>query len=469
MLHASLGQLLLRQERYAQAINELTAALDARPGNAGWLASRAEAHEHSGAIFKAVEDAAGAVIAEPANAGNAALLARLLQRSGRHDEAVVSWAEAIRLDGNQVTYYEGLAHSMWIKGNLEAAIEIYDKLRETYPESESYYVLIAEIHMQRQQPADAAAICKAAIDRGIKTAVVYRSYGNAMLLLGDKAKASELFRGGLATAPKDGYLLHMLATASGEPTDRAPEDYIRAVFDGRADTYEAGALFKLGIRSPGLIRREILRIRPKLDPSRPAAHKLSAVLDIGCGTGLTGALTYDLTAYLKGVDLSRNIVRYAQIKGIYHEIEISDIVAGMNSDPRLYECIVAGDVLCYLGEPQAGLRGGVQAHAAQRPVRVQPRGRSGIMARGSRRRHQQGGLSAPGNGALRPRPGLCRAGRQGRRFRDRAGVAGGSQLRERRRPAGLRHQLASSAQLTPRKTPADLGSMSAGAPRFFDA
>jgi predicted TPR repeat methyltransferase len=350
LLHASLGQLLLRQERYAQAINELTAALDARPGNAGWLASRAEAHEHSGAIFKAIDDAASAVIAEPKSAPHAALLARLLQRSGRHDEAVVSWAEAIRLDGEQITYYEGLAHSMWVKGNPEAALEIYDKLNSSYPENETYYVLIAELHMQTQKPAEAGAICKAAIERGLKTAVIYRAYGNAMLASGDKAKASELFRAGLAIAPQDGYLSHMLATASGAPSDRAPEDYIRAVFDSRADTYEAAALFKLGVRSPGLIRREILRIRPKLDPSRPAAHKLSAILDLGCGTGLIGALTYDLAAYVKGVDLSRNIVRYAQLKGIYHEVEISDIVASMNSDPRLYECILAGDVLCYLGD-----------------------------------------------------------------------------------------------------------------------
>jgi predicted TPR repeat methyltransferase len=349
-LHASLGQLLLRQERYAQAINELTAALDARPENAGWLASRAEAHEHSGAIFKAVEDAASAVLVEPKNAEHAALLARVLQRSGKHDEAVLSWAEAIRLDGEKLAYYEGLAHAMWVKGSLDSAVEIYEKLRTSFPETESYYVLAAELHMQLAKPELAAAVCQAAIDRGVKTAFVYRAYGNAMLMARDKVKASELFRSGLAIAPKDGYLIHMLAVASGENPERAPEDYIRAVFDARADTYESSALFRLGVRVPGLFRREILRIRPKLDPSRPAAHKLSAILDLGCGTGLIGALTYDLTAYLKGVDLSRNIVRYAQLKGIYHEIEIADIVASMNSDPRLYECILAGDVLCYLGD-----------------------------------------------------------------------------------------------------------------------
>jgi predicted TPR repeat methyltransferase len=211
-------------------------------------------------------------------------------------------------------------------------------------------VLVAEIQMQLGKPELAAAVCQAALDRGLKTAYVYRAYGNAMLMTGDKAKASALFRGGLAIAPTDGYLIHMLAVASGENPERAPEDYIRAVFDARADTYETSALFRLGVRTPGLIRREMLRIRPKLDPSRPAAHKLSAILDLGCGTGLLGALTYDLTAYLKGVDLSRNIVRYAQLKGIYHEIEISDVVASMNSDPRLYECILAGDVLAYLGD-----------------------------------------------------------------------------------------------------------------------
>jgi predicted TPR repeat methyltransferase len=349
-LHASLGQLLLRQERYAQAINELTAALDARPDNAAWLASRAEAHEHSGSIFKAVEDAASAVLAEPKSAEHAALLARVLQRSGRHDEAVLSWAEAIRLDGEKLAYYEGLAHAMWIKGSLDSAVEIYEKLLAAYPENESYYVLISELQMQLRKPELAAAVCQAALDRDLKTAYIYRSYGNAMLVTGDKAKATESFRKGLAISPKDGYLIHMLAVASGENPERAPEDYVRAVFDARSDTYEASALFRLGVRVPGLIRREILRIRPKLDPTRPAAHKLSAVLDLGCGSGLVGALTYDLTAYLKGVDLSRNIVRYAQLKNIYHEVEISDIIASMNADPRLYECIVAGDTLCYLGD-----------------------------------------------------------------------------------------------------------------------
>jgi predicted TPR repeat methyltransferase len=352
--HASLGQLLLRQERYAQAVNELTAALEAKPDTAAWLASRAEANEHLGAVYKAVDDAAAAVVASPKTAEYAALLARLLQRAGRHDEAVMSYAEAIRLDDSKLEYYEGLARALWIKGSLPAAVELFDKLRQANPDDESNYMLVAEIQMQDKQPAKAAEVCQAALDHGIKTALIYRAYGHAKLLMGDRAKAGELFKAGLALAPKDGYLLHMLAnvsdTAREEVGARAPEDYVRAVFDSRADTYEMAALFKLGIRAPGLIRREMLRIRPKLDPSRPAAHKLSAVLDLGCGTGLMGALAYDLTAYLKGVDLSRNMVRYAQIKGCYHELEVADLIASLNTDPRLYECITASDTVSYFGD-----------------------------------------------------------------------------------------------------------------------
>ena len=349
-LHASLGQLLLRQERYAQAVNELTAALDAKPDQPAWLASRAEANEHLGAVYKAVDDAAAAVMAAPTNAEHAGLLARLLQRAGRHDESVMSWAEAIRLDETKLEYYEGLARALWIKGSLAAAIELFDKLRLADPSNEGNYMLLAEIYMQDKQPAKAAEICQAAVDQGLKTALIYRAYGHAKLLLGDRATAGELFRAGLALAPKDGYLLHMLSIVGDEPSARAPEDYVRAVFDSRADTYEMAALFKLGIRAPGLMRRELLRIRPKLDPSRPGAHKLSAVLDLGCGSGLVGALTYDMTAYLKGVDLSRNMVRYAQIKGIYHELEVADVIASLNTDPRLYECITAGDVISYFGD-----------------------------------------------------------------------------------------------------------------------
>ena len=39
-----------------------------------------------------------------------------------------------------------------------------------------------------------------------------------------------------------------MSVASGENPERAPEDYVRAVFDARADTYEASALFRLGVR-----------------------------------------------------------------------------------------------------------------------------------------------------------------------------------------------------------------------------
>jgi predicted TPR repeat methyltransferase len=349
-LHASLGQLLLRQERYAQAVNELTAALEARPNTAAWLASRAQALQHTGQVNKAVDDAAAAVMAEPTNAEYAVLLARLLLRSGHHDEAILSYSEAIRLDDSKFEYYKELAHAFWVKGNLSSALELYDKLRSIQPEDESLHTIVAELYMQEKQPAKAAEVCRAALARGLKGPYLYRAYGHAMLVAGDRAQAAELFRAGLAVDPKDGYLSHMLAVVTGENTARAPEDYVRAVFDSRADTYEAGALFKLGIRSPGLMRRELLRIRPKLDPSRPAAHKLSAVLDLGCGSGLVGALTYDLTAYVKGVDLSRNLIHYAQLKGIYHELEVADIVAAMTADPRLYECITAGDTLSYFGD-----------------------------------------------------------------------------------------------------------------------
>ncbi|HUA56564.1 MAG TPA: tetratricopeptide repeat protein [Candidatus Sulfotelmatobacter sp.] len=348
-LHASLGQLLLRQERYAQAVNELTAALETRPDNAAWLASRAEAQERIGAVTKAIEDATAAVIADPKQADYAVLLGRLMLRSGHHDEAVMCYSEAIRLDDSRREHYEGLAHAFWVKGNLAAAREIYDRLRLAFPESEGLQAVTAELYIQEKEPAKAAKVCQESIDRGMKSALLYRVHGHAMLLVGDRAKAADSFRKGLAIAPEDGYLLHMLAIVTGERSERAPEDYVRAIFDTRADTYETAALFKLGVRIPGLVRREILRIRPKLDPSRPAAHKLSAILDLGCGSGLTGSMVHDLTAYLKGVDLSRGLIRYAQLKSVYHEIEIADIVASMNADPRLYECITAGDSICYFG------------------------------------------------------------------------------------------------------------------------
>jgi predicted TPR repeat methyltransferase len=353
-LHASLGQLLLRQQRFAQAVAELDQAIALEPKNAPWLINRAKALEFSGDIARATMDVSDAVMIDPQNPAYAAHLGQLLLRGRKIDEAIVCFSEAIRLAPEEISYYRNLASAMRAAGHLDSAIEIYERLIEAEPAEQQSYISLAEIGSQLKQPELTDRVATKALANGVSTAEIYRIAGNAALLLKDKDRALALYREGLEKFPDDGALKHMVTASSEEESEHVPDVYVSTLFDSNAADYER-QIFEFRYRVPGLLRSELLRVRPKLNPDRPGAYKLSAVLDIGCGTGLTGIMAQDLTAYLKGVDLSPNMIAQAQSKYIYQELEIAEAVASMKADPRLYECVLAGGIMEYIGKADAAL------------------------------------------------------------------------------------------------------------------
>lgn len=353
-LHASLGQLLLRQQRFAQAIAELDQAVALEPKNAPWLVSRAKALEFAGDLPRATIDVSDAVMIDPTNAGYADHLGLLLLRGGKVDEAIMCFSEAIRLEPEEVGYYRHLADGMRGAGNLDAAIELYERLIDVDAADEQNYVTIASIAIQQHKPEIADRAATKALANGVTTAQIYRIAGNSALLLKDKDRALTIYREGLTKYPDDGALKHLATVSGDENSDRVPDVYVSSLFDSLAQDYDM-QIFGRRYRVPGLLRAELLRARPKLNPERPGAYKLSAALDIGCGTGLTGVMVQDLTAYLKGVDLSPKMIAKSQARYIYQELEVAEAVSSMKADPRLYECVVAAGVMEYIGKADVAL------------------------------------------------------------------------------------------------------------------
>src|SRR5207248_233908 len=75
------------------------------------------------------------------------------------------------------------------------------------------------------------------------------------------------------------------------------------------------------------------------------------VLDLGCGTGLCGALLRRWARTLVGVDLSPGMLEKARERGCYDRLEQGDLVAVMRTMPaRSFDLIVATDVLIYIGD-----------------------------------------------------------------------------------------------------------------------
>lgn len=357
-MHGSLGELLLRQQRYAQAAKELTQALEFAPDNPSWLAARARAEWHMGNLRQAMDDVSQAITLDPREAKYADLLGLLFMQYKEFDHAVVCFHEAVQREPEEVMYYQHLAEGFRAQGGTEAAIELYGRLIIARPDIEPLFAAYADLLNSLGRHQEAAGVLDEAVKAGHGSPAIFAIMIDALMRAGDKEAARSALTRARATHPNDPLLEFHATMLSGAMPSRQPEAMIRAMFSpSDAMEWEHTHLFTHWYRVPGLIRLELLAQRPMLDPDRPAPYRLASMLDLGCGTGLVGAAVQGLGVHMKGVDLSAPLVRFAHLKRCYNELEICDVMETLTGDPRLYEAVFAGDVLRHFGDLAPVMKG----------------------------------------------------------------------------------------------------------------
>jgi predicted TPR repeat methyltransferase len=78
---------------------------------------------------------------------------------------------------------------------------------------------------------------------------------------------------------------------------------------------------------------------------------LGSVLDLGCGTGLSGAAFRPFCDWLIGVDISPGMVEQARAKGLYDRLVVSDLLEFLASEAGAQNHLVlAADVFVYCSD-----------------------------------------------------------------------------------------------------------------------
>ena len=74
------------------------------------------------------------------------------------------------------------------------------------------------------------------------------------------------------------------------------------------------------------------------------------MLDLGCGTGLTGGALRDMVDDITGIDISENMVEIAHEKDLYETLYVAEVEDFLeDNDDEPFDLITATDVLPYLG------------------------------------------------------------------------------------------------------------------------
>ena len=177
-------------------------------------------------------------------------------------------------------------------------------------------------------------------------------------MIGDKIGAERAYRMCLETYPNHGMAKHLLAAMLGTTTDRAPDDYVRDLFDDYADSFEQDLLNDLNYVVPDLIGEELKKLtKPR---KRKDFRCFSSALDLGCGTGLVSEAIRGVVTMIDGVDLSEKMINVAVKHQRYDNIYLHEMTAFLlnkNVGKPKYDLIVCGDALVYFGDLRSVFKG----------------------------------------------------------------------------------------------------------------
>jgi len=176
----------------------------------------------------------------------------------------------------------------------------------------------------------------------------------ALLLLGERDRAAQLYRDWLIEEPDNPVIKHQLAACLGEQApDRASDAYVEQVFDSFAQSFDA-KLELLHYCAPALVAEAALRV---LGPGQG----LLDVVDLGCGTGLCGPLLKPWARRLAGCDLSLGMLRMARQRGVYDVLHKAELVHYLDTQPEAFDLAVSADTLCYFGDLGDAMKGAARA------------------------------------------------------------------------------------------------------------
>ena len=183
------------------------------------------------------------------------------------------------------------------------------------------------------------------MDKHEETDPLAEAYNRGLALekSGDFAGAEIAYREALALDPADhgGVSIRLAAMGRADAPARAPDAYVATLFDQNAAQFDDMLVEQLGYAVPMLVRERLEALAPGPYPR---------LLDLGCGTGLTGVSLNDWCPHITGVDLSAGMLDEAYERGVYDDLYVAEAVEFLEeTDDPPWDMITATDVLPYIG------------------------------------------------------------------------------------------------------------------------
>jgi len=262
---------------------------------------------------------------------------------GKLDEAVACFHTAVILKPDYEDAHNNLGVMLKSLGKLDEAAESYLKAILYKPDYAEAYNNLGNVLQDQGKITEAEESYHKAITFKPDFAVAYQNRANVLKTMGHHDETVACLQKALELAPELSSSRHVLNAFLGKTTERAPMEYVVDLFDTYAHRFENELVNKLDYQIPA-------RLKKTLVDMPLAQEKFGTVVDLGCGTGLVGEAFRENAHTLIGIDLSKNMVRQAEAKGVYDQLYVDDLVHGLSRYNGNIDLFVCADVFIYVGD-----------------------------------------------------------------------------------------------------------------------
>ena len=265
-----------------------------------------------------------------------------LEQEGRISEAMRSYKAGLLVDPRFAEAHNNIGNILHSQGDLEDALKSYKKALKYDSFLAPAYNNIGNVKLELGQTKSAKKNFQRALELDSKMTEAYINLGNLFKDSGEVKEAIKHYKKALRLDPDDVATQHNLNAILGKTTDRAPTQYVKEVFDDYAAKFESHLINELGYKMPFILRETV--------DSWIGKKQFQRGLDIGCGTGICGAVFSDAVNLMVGIDVSEKMLQKSEEKKIYKELILGEINEVLAKRKDSFDFFVCADVFIYLGD-----------------------------------------------------------------------------------------------------------------------